>query len=442
MNRFIPTVLVFVILASSQAAEVTAPSLKPEVVTPAYLHQLFERARTNHPGLRAAAARHEAAQHNTRSVRSWEDPMFKFGGAIAADRGPMLDQEGDLIYEWEQKLPVFGLPKLERAMAAAEETGAGLQADFQAQTLRRDLALQLYQTALAQRQVELTQQELGWLDTLVSDATERFRSGIGSSVDVLRVQNERDRRSTQLQGEENEVRASWARLNRLMNQPAETAWPTLQLPALMGPLAYSEKLAEMALSYEPKLKVMQQDVRVAEAATRLADRRRLPEVVASVEGRQYSGDGGFREGMFKLGFSVPWFNRNRYREERRREESRRQAAEAEAHDYRLEIRQEVQRLTAAADTARHEALLYHETILPRTRQALETLRANWLAGRGMLTDVLDTRREWVDGQRMEARAIAEQYRMLSDLVLCCGLGDLAALERLGVTPASTPSSQP
>jgi hypothetical protein len=36
----------------------------------------------------------------------------------------------------------------------------------------------------------------------------------------------------------------------------------------------------------------------------------------------------------------------------------------------------------------------------------------------------------LDGQGMEARAIAEQYRLLADLVLCCGLADLEALDML------------
>jgi hypothetical protein len=35
---------------------------------------------------------------------------------------------------------------------------------------------------------------------------------------------------------------------------------------------------------------------------------------------------------------------------------------------------------------------------------------------------------------MHARAVAEQYQMLSELVLCCGLGDLEALQMLSEEP--------
>ena len=368
--------------------------------------------------------------------------MFKFGGAVASDRGPMLDQEGDLIYELEQKLPVFGLPRLEREQALAEEAGALLQTDFEIQALRRTLALQLFQTALLQRQVELTQNDVQWLETLVDDAVERVRNGLASAVDVLRARNERDRRATRGQIEKNELAAAHARLNRILNRDAQAPWPPLMLPPLMQPVAYSEQLVALALNYEPRLKVMRQEAKVAGVSARLAHRRRLPEVVASVEGRQYSGDGGFREGMFKMGLTLPWFNQAKYRAEREREEARRRALSAGAEDYELEVREEIVRLTAAIDSARREAVLYRDTVLPRTRQVIDTLRNNWLGGRALLTDLLEARRELLEAEVMWARAVAGQYRMLSELVLCCGLGDLGALERLGILPEQESASVP
>lgn len=407
------------------------------VVTTAYIHTLYEAARTNQPALRAAGSRIEASRHNTRSIRSWEDPMFKFGGAVAAGRGPMLDQEGDLIYEVEQKLPVFGMPRFERAMAAAEEAGAVLQLEARSQALRRDLARQLYQTARIERQIQLIRDDIDWAQTVLADANERFRNGIAPATDALRIQNEIERRTTQLHARRNELDAAHARLDRLANRPPHSDWPSFSLPPLMGPIPYSDKLLTMALGSEPNLKVMQQEAKVAGAAAQLAHRKRLPEVVASIEGRQFSGDGGFREGMFTVGLSLPWFNQGKYREERQREESRQAALTAEAADYELEIKNEVLRLTSAIDTSRREALLYRESILPRTRTILESQRNAWVAGRGMLTDVLEARRELVEAESMLSQAIAEQYDQLTELVLCCGLGDLDALQRLGVAPETS-----
>jgi outer membrane protein TolC len=412
------------------------------VVTPAAIHILYEEARTNQPALRSAGARIDAARHSTRAIRSWEDPMFKFGGAVASGRGPMLDQEGDLVYEIEQKLPVFGMPRYERAMAAAEESGALLQFEARSQTLRRDLARQLYQTARIDRQIQLAAEDVAWAQAMAADANERFRNGMGSATDALRLQNEIERLNVQLHALRNGRAAAHARLDRLMNRPQHAVWPALSLPPLMGSVPFSDKLVTMALGSEPNLKVMRQEVKVAEAAARLAYRKRLPEVVASIEGRQFSGDGGFREGMFTVGLTLPWFNQGKYREERKREEARKSALASEAADFELEIRNEILRLTASIDTARREALLYRDSLLPRARLILESQRNAWLAGRGMLTEVLEARRELVEMEVMFTRAVAEQYDQLTELVLCCGLGDLDALQRLGVVPeASEPATR-
>jgi outer membrane protein TolC len=65
---------------------------------------------------------------------------------------------------------------------------------------------------------------------------------------------------------------------------------------------------------------------------------------------------------------------------------------------------------------------------------VQSARAAWETGRGMFRDVLEARRMWLDAQLMYFKAVAEQYEMLADLVLCCGVGDLEALQMIGAEP--------
>jgi len=90
------------------------------------------------------------------------------------------------------------------------------------------------------------------------------------------------------------------------------------------------------------------------------------------------------------------------------------------------------------DSARREALLYRDQIIPRTESTLETVRAGWQAGQNSFREVLDTHRMLLEARLMFVRAVAEQYQMLSELVLCCGLGDLNALSMIGADPETTP----
>ena len=56
------------------------PASDTVTVTPEYVNQLAEQMRTNHPAIKAAWARTNAAAANAASIRTWEDPMVDLGG--------------------------------------------------------------------------------------------------------------------------------------------------------------------------------------------------------------------------------------------------------------------------------------------------------------------------------------------------------------------------
>jgi outer membrane protein TolC len=275
---------------------------------------------------------------------------------------------------------------------------------------------------------------------MVATTEERYRAGTATQVELLRVQNERSKRADQLRTESSRRDHQRVSVNRLLNRDLGSPLPRLDLPLPAEPVAYNQKLLDYAANFEPKLRVMRREVQQAEASVAATRKSRLPDVSAGIEGRQYSGDGGFREGMFTVSLSLPWLNRGKYRSDVARDEARLQAAGFDAADYQLALREEVHALTVNIDAARREALLYRDEILPRSQQALESAHANWLANRGMSFDVMEARRMSLEAQLMYARAISEQYQMLSELVLCCGLGDLEALESISKIPESIPTT--
>ena len=129
--------------------------------------------------------------------------------------------------------------------------------------------------------------------------------------------------------------------------------------------------------------------------------------------------------------SLPWFNRARYQSDVARERARLSAAEADAADQEQAVREEVHHLTVNIDAARREALLYREQILPRSEQALTVAHEIWLNNRGLFSDVMEARRMLIEAQLAQSRAIAEQYQLMAELVLMCGLSDVEALAAPG-----------
>ena len=438
--------LLLVILDLSLPVRATGAAHPAEVtnavpLTPEHLKPLFAEMQANHPALQSAGHRVRAAGLNTNAVRVWEDPMLRFGGVTTSRRGSRLSEDGDLVYALEQKLPLFGRAEAVRRVATAEAGVEEARLAGQIQILRRDLAAALFKAALAGRVVQLAAQDLAWIETMVATTGERYRAGAATQVELLRVQNERSRRADQFKTESARRDHELVTVNRLLGRPFQAALPAFDLPPSAEAVPFSQRLVEHALAHEPRLATLRGERSRAAASVQVTRKARLPEVSAGIEGRQYSGDGGFREGMFSVSLSLPWLNRSSYRSELAREEARLKAVESDTADQQLTLGEEIHHLVVSADAARREALLQRDEILPRSNQALESAHAGWLAGRGMVRDLMEARRALLDAQLMEARAIADQHILLAELVLRCGFEDLDALFRM-VRQTASPESKP
>ena len=440
-------ILVTLLLASATAMAQTPPAGSPSPasetnvtrLTPAYITELAEEMRGKHPALQAASARTNAAAANVGTVRTWDDPKTLLGGMAARD--DMRASEGDLIYGVEQKLPLFGKPDLARRVARAELSTETANAEYQFQILRRELAKALFRTALAGEVVVIGQQDLAWLETIVQTMEGKYRASEATLMEVLQLQNERSKQATQLETERDRLAHERVSLNRMLNRGLLSPWPALELPALAGPVQYSQKLVDLAVRYEPKIEMLRRQIKQAEAAVAMTRRQRLPDINAGLEARNYTGDGSFRQGMLIFSMNVPWVNAGKYRSEVQRDEAKLKAAELDLVDYELSVREEVHQLTVKIDAARREAVLYRDQIIPRSQSALDSALSGWQANRSTFRDVLDARRMLLDGRLMQARAVAEQYQMLSELVLCCGLGDMEALQMIGAQPEVSPEEK-
>lgn len=417
----------------------TSTATNSVIVSTDLINRLVSEARTNNPALRAADSRVRSATLNAEGVRTWEDPMAKFGGSVYSDKGFKPDEDGNLAYGIEQKLPLWGKPKLTRQVAEAETSTRQAESELRVQELRRDIAKGLLSTALAERVVEIGEQDLAWLDATAQATETKYRAGGAVLADTLQIQNEAAKRKDALRTDRRRLAHEQFALNRLLNRSVDSPWPSLQLPPVGPAVPLSAKLLNLALQSEPKLKVIAQEIKQAQAAAELTRKSRLPEVSLGVEGRQYSGDGEFRSGMFTLGFSLPWFNGDKYRKDYARDKERQKTAEQEREDQVLMVREELHHLSVEIEAMRREALLYSDEITARATQALTSRLADWEGGRGMFRDVLDARRTLLDSELMSARATAEQNEMLAELLLWTGLDSIETLAPLANEPSLLPN---
>jgi outer membrane protein TolC len=414
------------LFARGLRAGVAAPQESPLGITPALVNQLVEEARGRNPALEAAAARADAAAEAVDSVRKWEDPVFTFGLWLPGPQGFTASEMGNLVYGLEQRLPLFGRPELRRSVAEAAAARERLNVREETERLRRDLTVALLDLALADEDVELAREALDWLDATAAAIDSRYKVGKSSQVEWLRIQTERAKAANQLTTNQLLRGRQQAQLNRLLNRDLGAPWPRIALPAIAGPVAFDDRLAAAALDFAPGLKVRQQEAMQDQAIAQLTRRQRMPEVGVGLQARQYTGDGGIREGTMSVDLSLPWLNGRHYDADIRRDQARVRAAERDADDYALGIRNELHHATVDVDAARRQALLYRDEIIPLTEQTLSSARAAWENNLGPFQDVLEARRILVENRQALAEAVAEQGRKLADITLLTGVTDVPA----------------
>src|SRR3989440_6580772 len=147
------------------------------VISTALINRLVAEARTNNPSLKAADSRVRSATLNAEAVRTWEDPMAMFGGSVYSDRGFRPSEDGNLAFGVEQKLPLWGKPKLTRRVAEAETSMREAEVNYRSQQLRNELTKALLNAALAEHVVEIGEQDLSWLEAAVTATDHKYRTG-------------------------------------------------------------------------------------------------------------------------------------------------------------------------------------------------------------------------------------------------------------------------
>ena len=432
-SRITLLVLLSAVHSTARAGEAAAPAGGVEI-TAEFIDRLMAETQGHNPALQAAGARADAASSAVAAVRTWDDPTASFGLWGSTSRGFEASQEGNLVYGLDQKLPLYGRPDLQRRLAAADASREGLASDLESQELRRDLQVALYGLALAGREAEVAQLDLEWLDATLDAVDHKYRVGRASQVDWLKVQTARAMATDDLKTREQERDHSAFALNRLLNRELHAPWPKMAVPSLQPPIYYTEQLVDAALAAEPRLKVMRQESISAQAAADLTRRQRLPDVSVGIEARQYSGDGGLREGMATVSFSVPWLNRGRYDDDWRRDQQRKRASDFAAADRALSVREELHHHVVALDAARREAVLYRDQLIPLTQQTLSSAQASWEHNLGPFQDILAAHRTLLADELAMAHALVDQGTLLAQLSLLTGSRDMPSVLAMAGNP--------
>lgn len=377
------------------------------------LSEVRSEAARAHPSAVAGKYKAQAAAHEARGVRLWNDPMVDIGFMGANEM--MRADDGDVMIGFEQSLPKPGMFAAERAKMEAMRRAELESSLGSADAAGAEAAKAAIELALADESITLQQAQIEWMTAMVENARQMAADPMGNSTDALRMETELAK-DKQMLAAAQRSRQSFARmLNITLGRPLDSPWPVLKLPAEPPPVPLANAEVARIPHANPKVRSMKEMVSAASADTRIADRERLPEIAVGVNAQLYSETGDIKSTTVGVKISLPWFNDPSYRAKIDAAESREMAAASDVETMHREIAGMVTMAATEAANAAAEARAYSGEIQEMALKATQTTEAAWISSKAPLTDLLDSARALYAIRLEQRRMIAMQLAALEQL---------------------------
>lgn len=366
--------------ASDHATSQLPPELRKTALDWATVVQFVE---THHPALQAFGQRRAASALEAGTAAFLPDPKAGFG----LEDVPVHLDGLPLMFEVQQDIPLHGRLGIEADMKKIE----GKMLTVDQEMLRRELLGQLRQTFAQYRRADASAQVMATvipvLDGLQMLSQQRYETGQGMRMDVLRVVEQRARMETDRLEMLRDREMAQVRLTALLGLPATTQLPPVKVENVPKPTLTLESLLSRALTQQP---LLQQEALKAEEATlalKLAETAYAPELMVRAS---YMLD-PMQMDMWSLGamVEVPLYSRKRQQPRIDAARKRLQATTSQLQAQRQTLEGEVAMMRLQLETASQHVQLHDQRLIPLAEQMLETSRAAYETGQGSLKDVLE-----------------------------------------------------
>jgi outer membrane protein TolC len=400
----------------------------PALDANATLGTLLTYAMLNDPRIEAAYHEYAAAVERITTERSLPDP--RLGLELDIQDIVMVIMPGLM-----SELPWLGRLGL-RAGVATAESQAKYHA-FEAAVL--DTAFRVkrayYRLHFLGDKIRITGETLALMNELESVARAQSEAGKVTLQDVLRAQIEQDRLRNEIENLEDSRGPLTAQLKAALGLRADAPDPPMPSHFESTPLGLTaDQLLATALVRNPRLKTMEDEVRMAETGIRLAHQSTVPDFNAGFEADANAAPVMFRP---SIGFTVPLW-RDKIAAEIAGAQARKDAAAARFTAEQIQLAVDVAERAFMYREATRNTKLIAEKLLPKARMSVDIARESYSAGRLDFINFLDAERTLLDLQLSEVDARTQRELALAEIAIV-----IAAIHPEGAPlPASAPDTAP
>lgn len=326
------------------------------------------------------------------------------------DSGRLLDALG---FGFSQEIPGQGKRAARAEQALAEARATGLRFLQTERELRRDI-LRAYADLLLNRlRAEVEQENIRLLQEIHEITLTNLSAGVGNEADVLKNEIAITEAETELRAVEIEEPRLVGILNNLIARNAEEQFGSLSSVAIDWETKNADELLRIAVWYNPELAALRADIEKQDAAVVLARLERNPDF-------RFGTNISTMQQMLMAGLSLPI---NSERIEAQIREAQANCAAAQNRHSAAVFEAMSGLVTSLSSIKDSQRILedYGERLVPQLRELVSVQVGVYGSGaEASFLDILDTRRSFIQAERLIIQAEAERLKAMAELEAIAG----------------------
>jgi outer membrane protein TolC len=308
-----------------------------------------------------------------------------------------------------------GPTKLRAKAAAASAASAVKYFQFESAVQQAAFAVEksFYPLHFLDAKLAVNRQMLGLLDDLEVLARTQNEVGRATLQDVLQAQIEQEKLRTQTLNLDDSRCVLMAQFKAALGLRVTQPDPALPAPAYTEMKMDDEEWLKLALKQNPRLNELEAEIRVADAAIRVAQKDKIPDFTAGFEVDVKPNPFIWNP---QASMTLPIW-RDKLKAEIAAAQNGKLAAAARLTSEQINLATDFAEKTYLIREANRELTLLRERLLPRARQSLEVARAAYRSGQVGFLNVIDAERSLLGFQLDEIAAQTQREITLAELRL-------------------------
>lgn len=406
------------------------------------LNDVVAYAAQNSPGLVASFNRYKAAMEQIPQARSLPDPRFLYRYWIVEPM--MLDGSVRNVFELSQEFPWFEKLILRGDVAAREAQAAFKKFQAEKLALRARVVEAYFEYYYLHQSQAINDESLRQLSSVEGIVSARSATG-GAQADLLRTQVEIARLRNEVETIRDMLPPAQAKLNALLNRPTDAPLPRPQVARFERMDVDAAGLAALLAAHNPELAGMGVEIQKQAKEIELAKKEYLPDIMLGFEYDQMVPNAGSDENpndqkALMASLNIPIWH-EKYAAGVRQARYRYLAAVADKLQKTNDLSVELKEAIFSLRNAQRKIDLYGQSLLPRARQTLSSVRSTYQTGGGDFADMIESHRVLLDFELSVRRAEADRH------IAMARIESLVGLPRRHWTPqqqqpASAPATAP